>query len=382
MAKTKTKTKTKSEKSIVPSYLDKTIKEYGAILKRGSEVLRDKEDLKVISISPSLDVGLGGGVLEGSWVTLTGDPKSGKTTTAMQIAKNCQEEGRVIIYLDVEGRLKKMNFELAGLDPERMIVISPQDKPVSAEQFLEIAYKMMSDPEYHGAVLIIDSISSLIPQKEIDADFGSYRAGLPKILSVFTKKIGQLLPSQKGLVIAITHFIANTSGYGKAKMADGGNKIQYQVDTRMEITGGGGNSAVTPWTDSNGTQIGQIVNWKVLCSSMGPPGGFIQSYIRYGAGIDKMKEIISIGLDLGFISKRGSWYTLNCMVSEGDFMASWPIGLVTSLVEKGMISEDVTDEELLKAFTTQGESKLYELLVDNPLLAECLTSKVMEAISG
>ncbi len=84
MAKTKAKTK---KASIVPSYLDKTIKDYGEILKKGSEVLQDKQDLKVISISPAIDVGLGGGVLEGSWITLTGDPKSGKTTTSMQIAK-------------------------------------------------------------------------------------------------------------------------------------------------------------------------------------------------------------------------------------------------------------------------------------------------------
>jgi recombination protein RecA len=375
------KTKTKSEKSITPSYLDKTIKEYGQILKKGSEVLKDKEDLQVISISPAIDVGLGGGVLEGSWITLTGDPKSGKTTTSMQIAKNCQELDRTIIYLDVEGRLKKLNFELAGLDPEKMVVISPVDKPVSAEQFLDIAYKMMSDPEYHGAVLIIDSISSLIPQKELDADFGSFRAGLPKILSIFTKKIGQLLPTQKGLIIAITHFIANTSGYGKAKMADGGNKIQYQVDTRMEITGGGGNSAVTPWMDNNGTQIGQIVNWKVLCSSMGSPGDFIQSYIRYGHGIDKVKEIMSLGLDLGFVSKRGAWYTLDFMLSTETKVAHWPVGMAANLIEKGLTNEDMTDEELRKAFTTQGEFKLYELLISNPDIVELLTKLVMGAIN-
>jgi recombination protein RecA len=375
------KTKTKSEKSITPSYLDKTIKEYGQILKKGSEVLKDKEDLQVISISPAIDVGLGGGVLEGSWITLTGDPKSGKTTTSMQIAKNCQELDRTIIYLDVEGRLKKLNFELAGLDPEKMVVISPVDKPVSAEQFLDIAYKMMSDPEYHGAVLIIDSISSLIPQKELDADFGSFRAGVPKILSIFTKKIGQLLPTQKGLIIAITHFIANTSGYGKAKMADGGNKIQYQVDTRMEITGGGGNSAVTPWMDNNGTQIGQIVNWKVLCSSMGSPGDFIQSYIRYGHGIDKVKEIMSLGLDLGFVSKRGAWYTLDFMLSTETKVAHWPVGMAANLIEKGLTNEDMTDEELRKAFTTQGEFKLYELLISNPDIVELLTKLVMGAIN-
>ena len=79
--------------------------------------LEEKKNYKTISISPAIDIALGGGIKEGSWLTLTGDPKSGKTTTAMQIAANCQKEGRPIIYLDVEGRLKDMNFEVHDLDP-------------------------------------------------------------------------------------------------------------------------------------------------------------------------------------------------------------------------------------------------------------------------
>ena len=39
----------------------------------------------------------------------------------------------------------------------------------------------------------------------------------------------------------ITHMITNTSGYGKSRMADGGVKIQFQADTRMEV------KSVTPW---------------------------------------------------------------------------------------------------------------------------------------
>lgn len=356
----------------LPEYLKKSAKDYGNIIKTGAEVLEEKSNYKVISVGPAIDVALGGGIKEGSWVTLTGDPKSGKTTTAMQIAANCQEEGRNIIYIDAEGRFKDMNFQVDGLDPAKMLIMAPEDKPIPAEKFLEWAYLMMSHPDNHGAVLIIDSISSLIPEKELDNDFTPGRAGLPKILSIFTKKVGQLLPRQRGLVIAITHYIANTSGFGKAKMADGGNKIQYQADTRMEIAGGGEKvSAVKFWDDDDGNRIGQVVNWKIICSSMGPPGGQVQSFIRYGHGIDKAQEIITLGLDLGFIDKSGAWFTCVFMQAFKD-------------IAKEIFPDiDVeNDEELfsVKGCKFQGQGKLYTFFKENPHLIELLQNMIKEAL--
>ena len=335
-------------KNKVPEYLKNDIKKYGNILKTGTEVLEEKSNYKTISVSPAIDLALGGGIREGCWLTLTGDPKSGKTTTAMQIAANCQKEGRPIIYVDAEGRLKDMNFQVDDFDPAKIKVIGPEDKPLPAEELLKWAYQLMSDPVNHGAVLIIDSISSLIPEKELDGDFTPGRAGLPKVLSIFTKKIGQLLPRQRGLVIAITHYIANTGGFGKAKLSDGGTKIQYQADTRMEIAGGGEKvPAIKPWEDGNKNRIGQIVNWKIVCSSMGPPGGQVQSYIRYGHGIDKTQEILELSLDLGFIDKSGAWFSCESLW-EGKL---------------------------------QGQDKVYNLLREKPEHVDSLESMIKEALA-
>jgi recombination protein RecA len=109
-------------------YLSKLMKEYGNIISDGDKVLQDKKNYDVISVSPAIDIALGGGIKEGSWVTLTGDPKSGKTTTSMQIIANCQAENRPIIYLDVEGRLKEMNFGVASLNPSKMKIVHPDDE--------------------------------------------------------------------------------------------------------------------------------------------------------------------------------------------------------------------------------------------------------------
>jgi len=353
-----------------PEYLTKMIKEYGNIISSGLEVLEEKKSYKTISVSPAIDIALGGGVKEGSWLTLTGDPKSGKTTTAMQIAANCQKDGRPIIYLDAEGRLKDMNFEVQDLDPSKMEIVHPDDKPLPAEDFLEAAHKLMSHPDYYGAVLIIDSISSLIPKKELDGDFTPGRAGLPKILSIFTKKMGQLLPRQRGLIIAITHYIANTGGFGKAKMSDGGNKIQYQADTRMEIAGGGEKiSAVTPWVNTNKERIGQVLNWKIICSSMGAPGGQVQSWIRYGHGIDKTQEVLMLAQDLGMIDKAGAWATCTFMLGHKD---------VAKEINPTLNTED--DEAVLKAFKFQGQDKLYGFIADNPKLVSLLEQEIKEML--
>jgi recombination protein RecA len=353
-----------------PEYLAKIIKEYGQIISDGAKVLEEKKNYKVINVSPAVDIALGGGLREGTWLTLTGDPKSGKTTTAMQIAANCQKEGRPIIYLDVEGRLKDMNFEVADLDPSKMNIVHPEDRPLPAEDFLDVAHKLMSHPDYHGAVLIIDSISSLMPAKELDGDMTPGRAGLPKILSIFTKKMGQLLPRQRGLVIAITHFIANTAGFGASKMADGGTKIQYQADTRMEIKSGGEKiSAVTPWLNSNKERIGQAINWKILCSSMGPPGGQVQSWIKYGYGIDKTQEILILALDLGMIEKAGAWMTCAFMADKKD------------LAKKINPDLDTENEEaLMKAFKFQGQDNLYNFLNSNPDVVKALEQDIKEIL--
>jgi recombination protein RecA len=299
------------------SKMDKDfIKKYGDYVTTGDKVLEQKRSYKNISISPAIDLALGGGVKEGSWMILSGPPKVGKTTTTMQIIANCQALGRKIIYLDVEGRLKEMNFEVPGIDPSKVQVIRSGDEPLPAETFLDIARKLVSAKENEGCVLVIDSISSLIPLRDLDEDIsGMTRPGLPKILSDFVKKLGQTVPNQKCLIILITHMITNTSGYGKSKMADGGVKIQFQADTRMEVKG------VTPWESSGSTKenknvIGLKVTWDILCSSIGAPHKACESWIRFGHGIDKVQEILMIAIDLGLISVAGSWYNLDFIESE------------------------------------------------------------------
>lgn len=327
------------------------IKKFGDYVTTGDKILEIKRNLKTISISPSIDLALGGGIKEGSWLILSGAPKCGKTTTAMQIIANCQKEGRKIFYCDVEGRLKEMNFDIPDIDPSKVTVIRSGDQPLSAEIYLDMIRNIVCNKENEGCVVVIDSISSLIPARDLDEDIsGMTRPGLPKTLSDFCKKLGQTVPNQKCLIIMITHMITNIGGYGKTKNPDGGEKIKFQSDTRMEV------SSTQFWESSDSSKdqkevIGLKVTWDILWSSIGKPKKKCESWIRFGHGIDKVQEILMIAAEIGLISISGSWYYL-------DFL-----------------QED--NEEKMKF---HGQEKAYNYLNENPEAYNLLEQKVREAL--
>ena len=87
----KKKAKNKFEDDVVSNAI---VKKYGDIVEEGTKVLKDLESFKNLSISPALDLALGGGLREGSVTIMAGDPKTGKTTTALYAAAKAQAAGK------------------------------------------------------------------------------------------------------------------------------------------------------------------------------------------------------------------------------------------------------------------------------------------------
>jgi recombination protein RecA len=355
------------------SIFDTLVKKYGEeVVKTGREVFEEMKDRVIIPVSPCLDYALGGGIQEGSWVQMIGDPKSGKTTTALQIAANAQKEeygARDIWYVNVEGRLNRKNLEgIEGLDVDRINIFESPNETLSAEKYLGGIERIVK--ECPGSVIIIDSVSSMIAQKDLDEEVrGDYRPGLQKILSNFTKKMAGVVPKQKAIIIMITHYISNVSGYGKKKVADGGVKIQYQADTILEI------ARVQPWKvddKADSQQIGQCVSWKVVTSSAGGfTGGGAISWLRYGTGLDKKQELFSQAVDFDMIEQAGAWYTCNFALEN--------IEDVTDIVEANNVALDDT-EALVKLFKFQGQARLLQFMDENPSLWDILDKTMREIL--
>ena len=369
MAKTK---KTHDNNSV---FSDDFLKKYGKIIENGQKVLDDIMELKVIGISPALDLALGGGLREGSMAVMTGDPKSGKTSTALYFASKCQALGKNVMYFNTEGRITKENFTgIKGLDPSKIHIFqATDDEPlVSAEKYLNaLEHAIKNVP---NLVAIIDSTSNMVPQEELDGEIRTgVRNALPRLLSMFCKRISGDVHRNRAILIFITHNITNTapaSKYSPSKVADCGVMIQYQAGTNMVITHRG------KWEvpAESGNHVGQIANWIIKTSAAGgKPNSTAESWIRYGIGIDEVQEIAQIASQFSLIKRNGAWYEISALVDHKN----------DDVVQNFLKNQNIdltNDDAVVKCFKFQGMEKVTNFLKEHEELTEFLYKIIKEAL--
>lgn len=347
-------------------------KKYGKIIESGTAVLEQLKDLDVLSVSPAIDLALGGGFREGQIVVIGGDPKTGKTTTALFAAAKAQAAGKKVYYINTEGRLAKHNFTgIKGLDIDAIEIIqSTDDKPmISAETYLNVMERLIKEEE--NLFFICDSTSNMVPQDELDGEIRTgVRNALPRLLSMFFKRTSGDVTRMKAIGVFILHNIANTGGsrFAPSKMQDCGNMIQFQAGTNLVITHRG------KWEvpKESGNHVGQIANWKVMTSAAGgTPLTQFQSWIRYGVGIDEAQELAQIASEFALIQAKGAWYTFTSLVEDRE----------EPEVQKWLEAnhpEAKTEEDVTKVFKFQGMEKVTNFLNENEELKDYLYRQVRE----
>ena len=344
---------------------------FGDVLKRGTEVFDDLNDLKIMSFSPAVDGILNGGLREGTVVGLAGPPKCGKTTSVLHFAGKCQQAGKQVVYLNSEGRMNAQNFNgVKSLSVEDLIIAESTDEAIlSGEKFLTIAETYIKNVK--GCVVIIDSLSSLIPECELTGELDAQtRNKLPRLLSQFFKKIGHDVTRNKVILVCVAHQIADTGPSMRTKMTDCGNMFQYQVSTNLVIP------FTTRWKATNESEpdIGQKMNWQVLTSNTGGiPNTKVEGWLRYGTGIDEVQEVIHEAAELRVIKVNGAWYTLSCLIDAKDEPA-----VLDVLIKNDVDVDD--DDAVTKFFKFQGAANVREFLDANPNLVQIILEKTREML--
>ena len=330
------------------------IKKYGQILRSGNDIIAENAEKIYLPLSPAHDINLGGGVREGSFLGFSGMPGTGKTTAALELIRSGQRKQfgeRIAFYVDVEARIDKRNIEgVEGLDgdPKKLIIFRPEEAAISAEDTMTVIEDIIRNNR--DMIIVIDSVSTLISKDELEKEIsGKNRSLLPKILKNFIRRNAVPVRARNHIVVCIMHQMADMSMSRKTKMMDGGNGIQFQCDNVLEI------KYVTPWVDKDEKRIGQICHWEIIKSSgQGITGSQYESALRYGKGIDDVYEIIAAAMELGIITKGGSWY-------RADFLPE--------------IGKDNKRH-------VQGEDKLMAFLDENPKVVDDIKAQLHELLLG
>jgi recombination protein RecA len=269
----------------------------GTVMRMG-----DREQVAIPAISTGslgLDVALGiGGLPKGRIIEIYGPESSGKTTLTLQVIAEAQRKGGTCAFIDAEHALDPIYASKLGVNVEELIISQPD----TGEQALEVTDMLVRS----GAVdvLVIDSVAALTPRAEIEGEMGDHHVGLQaRLMSQALRKITGNIKNANCLVIFINQIRMKIGVmFGNPETTTGGNALKFYSSVRLDIRRIG---AVKDGEEV----VGSETRVKVVKNKVAPPFKQAEFQILYGAGINRMGEVIDYGVKLGMIDKAGAWYS-------------------------------------------------------------------------
>ena len=270
----------------------------GSIMRLG-EVSQKLTTEVVPTGSLSLDVALGvGGIPKGRVTEIFGTEAAGKSTLALHIMAETQKMGGMAAYVDVEHALDPAYSANCGVNLDDLLIAQPD----SAEQALEITEYLVRS----GAVdtVVIDSVAALVPKSELEGEMGDAHVGLQaRLMSQALRKLTAAI-HQSGTSVVFINQLREKIGvmYGNPEITPGGRALKFYSSVRIDLRR----------IDSikHGSDIvGNRVRAKIVKNKVAPPFRTAEFDIMFNQGINKMGDILDLGVSRDIVKKSGAFYS-------------------------------------------------------------------------
>lgn len=178
----------------------------------------------------------------GRQTELAGLNGSGKTTLVGQLIGQAQKQNAVVCYIDVEEAFDKVYMTKLGANLSKVLPIRAdtiEDVIRKQKATIELISKKAPD---RPLVMIWDSLGSTTTEALMEEEDPFATQAMNKkqrILSQGMEIINPLVAKSKTAYIYTNHVYANTSGYGEAWIAPGGNKVKFFASLRLMLTSKG-----------------------------------------------------------------------------------------------------------------------------------------------
>ena len=289
----------------------------------------------------SSDAALGGGYPKGRVIEIYGPESSGKTTLALHALAEVQQSGGTAAFVDAEHALDPAYAKALGVDVDTLLVSQPD----SGEMALDIVDQLVRSAAVD--VIVVDSVAALVPRAELEGSMSDMQVGLQaRLMSKALRKITSSLSLSQCTVIFLNQLRSKVGViYGSPEVTSGGNSLKFYASVRLDTR----RREVLP------DNMGIRVKVKVVKNKVAAPFKTIELDILFGEGIDKMGSLLDAALELGVVSRRGSWYNYQeSNFAQGRLNASVYLKENRSVAKK---MEEEIREAMLMAKTPASKGK-------------------------
>lgn len=352
--------------------------------------------------SPRLNYETYGGIPRGRISMFAGKESSGKTTTALDVAKNAQhlfqkewedeineinvwleengskksmktqiEEYKArlkyleqrgplrVVYFDAEGTIDSDWAKKLGVDVNEVYLVRLHTQ--TAEQFLDQVMRAIRDADNCGLV-IIDSIAVLVPQLTHGESFEQKSmGGNAKVVTDFVNEACPVLGEKDIACIIINQARDDFKNPYADFSIPCGNGLKLASSLILTFQKGKLlDAAGNEQKQSFETPQGNVVWVRIQKTKICKPDRRVGFYtLSYDYGVDVVADLIPMAVELGVVKKAGSWFSI-INPTNGEQLT-------------------YEDGEVIKF---QGQVNLMAFLRENEQVYNFVNDYVMAAITG
>lgn len=279
-----------------------------------------------------------------------GQEACGKSSLACYFASQVQRAGKYVVYIDSEHAFNPEYAHILGVDLDKLIFFQPD----SGEEGLDLAdYAIDKLPNV--GLIILDSISTLTPQAELDGNMGDAHMGLQaRLISQAMRKLTAKLKAKNISLFCINQLRQKIGiSFGDPSVTTGGNALRFYSSLRFRVS----RSNKDDIYDNNDI-IGMCIKIKAIKNKIGRPFRECTLTYMYDRGILDEEEIIEFGMEMDLIKKWRNFYTINKTgqkfegidailqyYNENEEEKKELVAKIEKYLETGVISEPPAEEE-------------------------------------